>query len=1188
MVSGDFTAEQQLAVEKRESNILVAAAAGSGKTHVLVSRLMSRVCDEHRDIDEFLIITYTRAAASELRARILSEIGKRLREKPNRHLMRQQTLIHRAKINTIHAFCQSILRENAHIVGIAPDFRIAEGEQAQMLVSDVLERLLSERYDDIENQNDFRALADTMGGGRDDKALCDIILQTRSALLSHPYPELWTKLCVSQWELEGIKDASETVWGKYIIQCEKRNVQYWLAQMNAALDTIYMYPQMEKAYADSYEKTVAALRTFSEELDKNWDAASKVSKIPFSRIGALRKFEDKELAESVKDVRERCRKAMAKTAERMCADTAALAEDMHALAPVIRELFAIVQELESAVMSEKHRKNILDFSDLEHLALKLLVNSETGECTEIAETLKKRFVEIMVDEYQDVNAVQDMIFSAVSDKGNLFMVGDVKQSIYRFRLADPSIFMAKYKSYDDASENPQSVNSKILLSSNFRSRKGVLDAVNFVFSNIMSEDFGAMEYTNREALHPGAQFQSEDKECIELLVLDAADSEDESRIELEARLAANRVEQLLQSGTTISDGGNERALRSSDIMLLLRSPKGREEIYAEALRSRGIAAQTDKKGKFFDTLEISVIISLLYIIDNAHQDVHLIAVLRSPLFGFTADELAAIRLSNTHEDMYFALKERARVDERCANFLKKLELFRLLSADMQADELIWRIYLETNATAVFGAMHAGQTREKNLLLFYEYARELRKTGRADLFSFLDYIRRLIERGKEPEIAGFVSESSNAVTITSIHKSKGLEAPIVLLCDTSKKFNTEDINKPLLIHSELGAGPWRVDIKRRIKYPTLARMAITEKLREEMLFEELRVLYVAMTRAKEKLIVTCSYKNAQRELERLSKTAELPVQPQVLRECRSMSDWLLSVALCRNEAQCLSERVTTHYETQDNWLIEYCRAYELQSDETKNEEQPSDLAMPAESKFVETVRENLLFVYPYRSAQFIPSKLTATELKGSFVDKEANEQAEPVLTAVLKKQEFRVPDFAPMHALTPAERGTAAHLAMQYIKYEYCTCQSNIKAELERMVNMKLLSAAQAESVDVEQILRLFSSQLGKRILNADKVMREFKFSVLRPASDYYPNAGNDSVLLQGVVDCCIEENGELTVIDYKTDFTGSQDVQEYALRYQAQLETYASALEEISGKKVREKIVYFLRTGKSALICAKS
>ena len=786
----------------------------------------------------------------------------------------------------------------------------------------------------------------------------------------------------------------------------------------------------------------------------------------------------------------------------------------------------------------------------------------------------------MVDEYQDVNRVQDMIFSAVSDGSNLFMVGDVKQSIYRFRLADPAIFLEKYRSYAGTDGETSDVPRKLLLSENFRSRQGIVDAVNFVFENIMSEDFGGMDYTAREALHYGASYGEGQGPETELLLLDTSDAEDEGKTRLEARLAAKRVSELLDSGMTVRDGDAVRPIRCQDIMLLLRSLKNSAEIYARALEEFGIPAQTDRREDFFETTEITVMLSLLHIIDNPHQDVALISALRSPLFGFTPDELAYIRCADRDADFYGALVRYSETDEHSRAFLKRLEEYRLVSSDLTAQQLIWKLFVDTGALTVFGAMPGGELRQANLMQLYDYAGSTAKAGRVGLFSFLSGIDRLREQKKQPEIAA-PSRSADAVTITSIHRSKGLEAPVVLLCGSSKKFNTEDTKKPLLIHSELGAGPMRTDLKRRIKYSTLPRMAIAGKITDETLAEEMRLLYVAMTRAREKLVIMCSYKDLKGSLQKLSRYSQLPPEPQALRDCQCMADWILIPALCREEAQILRDYAELSLPVRafaDKWLMKIYKAGELgaaavpEARKTKDEK--------ADEEAVREIAERLEFSYPYEKAPFIPSKITATELKSSAgKEKEAAEEALSVSRPYADKRVFRAPDFETDRALTPAERGTAAHLAMQYIDYNKCTTEMGIRAELARMTQQRLLTRKQADSVSVSRVLRLFSSTLGRRILEADGIMREFKFSVMRSASDYFPDGGEEKILLQGVVDCCIEEDGELAVIDYKTDYVGSEGAAAHAERYRAQLQAYAGALEEITGKTVKEKIVYFLRTG---------
>ncbi len=1180
----NYTTSQKAAIENRGGALLVAAAAGSGKTKVLVERLMSRVTDAENpvDIDRFLVITYTKSAAAELRSRIMDEINERLAIEPgSRHLRRQAALIYKAPISTIHSFCGGILRENAQLLGISPDFRVMEPDESEIVKLRVIEDLIDDRYENADG--DFSLLADTMAAGRDDSRLSQLVLELHSKLGSHPNPEKWAGEQLKALEAgANAKDASDTIWGRVIIENAMLNADYWLQTFGGAACAVERDERLAAAYYDSFRETLDALRRFRAALNKGWDEARCALPIPFPKLKPLRGYSTFE-SEDAKRVRELCRQAVGKFSEIFDSASGELLEDIRAVLPAVRGLFSLALDFDKAYSAEKARRKMLDFGDLEHLAIKLLTD-ENGERTEKARELSERFEEIMVDEYQDANEIQDIIFTALSKDGrNVFMVGDVKQSIYRFRLADPTIFLRKYEAFPDAENAQEGQPRRIILQDNFRSRQSVLDAVNFVFSNIMSRQFGEMEYTENERLNLGKKdFPENPDAAFELDLIEItkdSEEDEEDKTEVEAAFVARRIRELVESGMNVTDKDGQRRLNYGDIAILLRSVKGKAEIYTEALRRENIPYYTENGREFWSRTEVSVMLSLFSIVDNPRQDVPLISVLRSPLFGFTPDELAEIRMADRDSDFYTALCKAAEGNKKFVDFLEFLGELRLSAPDMRSDAFVWHVYTKTSALSIFGAMHGGAERKANLMVLLDYAVQFENAGYKGLFSFVSQLKRFSERGGETP-ASDSGCSGNAVTVTSIHKSKGLEYPVVFISDTGKRFNKDDTRKPLLIHSALGVGPKRLDLERRIEYTTLPRMAIAQRMTGEMLAEELRVLYVAMTRAKEKLIFTCASKNTERLFERLLPGAKAPVAPQVLSECGSMADWVILAALLRKESSAFNGIDTCALEeSRDSlWDIRHitpkaCAEGEttVGEDEARSEPQPSEEA-------IEEIARRLSFGYAHEAATKLPSKLTATGIKGRFLDREVAEEAEK-LNELPRKLAFDRPHFAEEEtALTGAERGVALHLVMQYIDYKKCTSLADISEEIDRLGRLKIVSKKQAEAVDPRKILAFFESELGKRVLTAKEILREFKFSVLIPSADYFPDSGDEEILLQGVVDCCIEEEGELTVIDFKTDYVTRLDQQERAQSYKPQLEAYAKAMERITGKPVGKRVLYFFRT----------
>ncbi|MDD4715653.1 MAG: helicase-exonuclease AddAB subunit AddA [Oscillospiraceae bacterium] len=1184
-----LTKDQAAAVYDRGGGVLVSAAAGSGKTKVLVERLMSYLTDGEvrRNIDTFLMITYTKAAASELRGKIVEELGKLLARNPgDRHLRRQSALVYKAEIQTVHGFCSALIRENAHLLHVDPDFRVADEGESEVLKRQALDTVMERRYETREETDGFFALVDTLSAGRDDTRLFEIVLDTDAKLQSHPYPGKWLRARLDELRLDQTADAGETPWGRFLLEDAKQQTIYWKKEMQRAVDLILGDPIVSKAYFDSFAETVAALDGFLKALCQGWDQAAGCGSIPFPRLGSVRKFEDKALLERVKGVRTRCKQRMGRVTGLFEDKSDVLISGLRAVRPAIQALFSLTEDFEAEYRREKERRRLLDFADLEHIAVSALLDEETGAPTQLAKALGRRYTEIMVDEYQDTNAVQDLIFTALSRKGqNLFLVGDVKQSIYRFRLADPTIFLWKYQSFRPCESAREGEPRRVVLSQNFRSRREVLEAVNFLFRNLMSEEFGEMDYTEEDALYPGADYPENEKAQVELRVIDLAAGEEnpeEEKPELsqaEAHFAAARIKSLLESGFPVfdKDTGRMRPVSPGDIVILLRAPGSVLHHYVRALGERDIPCQAEGGEDFLSSMEVSVALSFLSLLDNARQDIPLISVLRSPVFSFSPDDLASIRSFVPEGDFYEALEAAAKTREDCRSFLEALAAMRDLAPDLGMDQLIWQLYNRLNLLGVFGALPGGERRQSNLVMLYEHARRFERAGHRGLYDFLHYIDRLLEtgRGLAPPRG---QTALNAVRIMSIHKSKGLEFPVVLLAGLGKRFNRTDLAKPILVHPVLGVGPKLLDREQMVEYPTLARKAVERKLDLELRAEELRLLYVAMTRAKEKLILCCALPDAASALQKLAADSRCPMEPQVLAAAPSMAGWILPLALARPDGAPLREAAGAVVEhlAEDAGLTWDVRVVDGGLLFQKENAFPLRAPFPEEGEETENdLPETLFYRYPYEPATKLPSKLTATELKGRELDREAAEEAVPFS----KRHPYERPRLAmEERGLTPAERGVALHLAMQHIDFDQVGSLEGVEQELRRLAEEGFLTDQQAEAVPPEKIAALFSSPLGKLLKNSEALRREFKFSVLVPAEDYFPEVQGETVLLQGVVDCYAEEADGLTVVDFKTDRVSPGAEALRAGEYREQLETYGKALYEITGKPVKKKILYFFQT----------
>jgi len=1193
-----LTQEQRNIVDDRGGELLVSAAAGSGKTRVLVERLLDRVTGEKLDIDRCLIITYTKAAAAELRARIAQELAARLAEDPgNRHLRRQTTLVYQAQISTIHAFCAALLRENGHLLDLDPDFRLCDEAEAQILMSRTLEQVLDQRYEGLKGDDPFAQLADTLAAGRDDSRLSQIVLDIHGRIQSHPDPAGWLAEQKQVWQLEGVTDLSHTDWGALLLQDTRQQAQWCLGRMIQALELCTGDELLEVNYGASIVETAEGLQKLVRA--ETWDQAAACLPIPFPAAGRKKKRkvpvsggEELEAAargERMKVIRSRCKKQMEKAAEQMTGDSAELLEELALSRPVVQALMDLVLDFQRAYEKEKRRRSLVDFSDLEHFAVQLLTD-EYGRPTALADSWAARYDEVMVDEYQDTNRVQNAIFDAVSNGGRtLFQVGDVKQSIYRFRLADPTIFLDKYRRFADGEEAEEGQPRRRVLSRNFRSRPQVLEGCNDLFRNIMSRQFGELDYTDDQALVPGASFPEGADYALELDALDLSflgdqEGEKENKDQLEARFAARRIRDLLKQPLMLADGEGTRPVRPSDVMILLRSPGSVLHHYIRALGEEGIPWVADGGSDFFGSTEVNVALSILQIVDNPRQDVALIAALRSPVYGFSGDKLALLR-AGAEGDFYTAVTHAAQEgDEECRAFLAELADLRFGAGDRTCRQLIWHIYERTNLLGIFGAMEGGGERQSNLLALYNLAGQLEGSGCRSLFQFLLRLERIREHGAKLTALD-PNREGEGVSIMSIHRSKGLEKPVVLVCGLTRRLNRDDLMRPVLFHPVLGVGPKGLDRERMVEYSTLARRAVARQLEREMMSEELRLLYVAMTRAKEKLILTLALPEGLDGLSRLGEDLSVPVPPMVLESQQSVGQWILLHALTRPEAHTLRTMAGAPDVVAEGlgpaWNIRWIEGAPL-SEVGKPGGRLADLPQ-AEAADPDELIRRLSWQYPYMASANIPSKLTATAIKGRVLDREAAEEAERMVAS--QPEPIYRPNFmAEQVGLTPAQRGIALHQAMQYIPLQGLHTVEAIRMELKRLEESGFLTALQAQAADPARIAAFFASNLGQAMTVAAVCQREFKFSLLVPARDYYPDAGEEEILLQGVVDAWFEETDGITILDFKSDRIAPGGEARRAEEYRPQLEAYQKALAAILGKPVKRCVLWFFATDRAYIL----
>ena len=1148
----NFTPDQLKAIETRGCPVLVSAAAGSGKTRVLTERLISRVM-EGEDISRFLVITFTRAAAAELRGRILTELNALAAENPgDRRLRRQSALLYRAQIGTIDSFCAAVVRENAHLLGVSPGFSVLDEERASSLRLRALEEVLDSAYETIGENEGLRALVDSVGAGRDDRRLGELVLALHGQLQSRAWPEKWAREKLALLDVSSVTDAAETVWGRYLLSDAAAEAEYRAQELEAALTFMAQAGNepLMKGYASAFSDAAQLFRDIVRTAGESWDGTAMVMNRGFPRLGAVRNFPDEAAKERVKAVWDSSKKALAALQKNLAGHSRVLLAGIRRSKPALEALMKLVFALDRAYAARKRRADACDFSDVEHFCVKLLCRGEEDEPTPLARALSGRFAEVMVDEYQDVNAVQELIFRRVSDEGQrLFMVGDVKQSIYRFRLAEPGIFNAKYAAFAESKTA-----RRVLLRENFRSRGAVLDACNAVFGRIMSPALGEIDYNDEARLRQGASYPAEGEVLPELCVIDITAGEGEetpSAARAEAGYVARRIKNMVESGERVSDGrGGMRPVEYGDIAVLLRTPNTSGAAYRRAMVAEGIPVNARQGGAFFSQPEVGFALAMLAVADNPRQDVPLIAALRGLPFGFTPDELTAIRTAGDG-DMWDALCLRAESEGRCARFVAVVESLRDIAREESTEGVLRWLYDRTGLMAACAVMPDAAQRTANLMQLYEYARLFESDGNRGLFRFVAWLRRLEEESAEP-----AATAGGGVQIMSIHKSKGLEFPVVFLADCGHGWSRKGAGQALC-HSDLGLGMRITDTDRGVEFPTLPWRAIERRTKLEELSEQERVLYVAMTRARERLIMTCARKKAQETLAALTVTAAEPaISSRVLMQAQSAAEWLMHAAVADG-----GKTITLRVVSPEKEQVPAAAEPEL---------------LPAENEDVKALHKRLSWVYPQSAAVTIPSKLTATSIKTLGEDEDPEAAALPG-TEGEKTSAFRKPALGRENApLSSAERGVAAHLVMQHIDFQKTGSAEEIADEIERLRRLGFIDDREAAAVKPEDILAFFRSETGRRLLGAERVMREFRFSLLCPAQIWYPAApAGEEILLQGVVDCCVEEAGHLTVIDFKTDARIEPE------HHTAQLKAYAEAMERITGKPVRGAVLWYLRHKKA-------
>ena len=1157
-----LTEQQREAVVNRGGKLLVSAAAGSGKTKVLVDRLLGYLKDPvaPANIDDFLIITYTKAAAAELRGKIAAKLSQEIAENPaNRHLQKQLQRLYLANISTVHSFCSDILREFAFYLDIPVDFRVAEENECLEMQYEIIDQVLDAAYESGEADPDFYAFVDSQGFGRNDRQLPEVILKLYKSAKCHMDPEAWLTWCLESADVSDGASVTDLVWARYLIDDLHSYIDMQIAAFRKCAEAATDAVGMQKPVLLFYE-TIDRLQQF-RNYDK-WDEIVSHGMIDFGKLSFPTKNVDEEMRDRMKAVREACKEGLKKRLRRFADNEAQILEGIASTSAAARGMVAITRAFSAAYDKLKRRKRVLDFADLEHKMLELLLGKRRYGPTAIALEISKRFREVLVDEYQDSNRVQDAIFNAITgERQNFFMVGDVKQSIYQFRLAEPGIFLEKYNRYLPAEMAEPGQGRKVLLSKNFRSSGGVIDAVNDVFRTNMSVAVGDLDYGTDEMLYEGIPHIPLDEPEVELYGINVKDAVYPE----EAAFVAQRIAELLDGTHMVREKDQLRPIRADDIAILLRSPGSVGYYYAKALAEIGIPYWSGAAENLMETEEIQLLRSVLQVIDNPLQDIPLISVLTSKLFCFTTDDLAAFRSGRRNCNIYTAL--RADEAEKSKAFISMLEKLRSDAKYMNIAKLIKHILHVTGIDCIYASLPDGEVRIENLQSFYKIAADFEAAGAKGLNRFLKHLEALEEKG----LAGAGTESSaGAVTIMSIHKSKGLEFPVVFLPALSREFNMMSVSEQLLCDKDLGLGLSCVDTQKRIRYPSVAKRAINAKMTADAISEEMRILYVAMTRARDRLIMCYATDKLEATLTDIVLRMDYTPAADMAAEARRPGKWILRTALQHTEAGAFFAIAGRPAETQmydKPWKIKVIDSVEsgalvVSADDTDT----CDTQFPEISR----MERFLNYQYPYVAATVTPSKRTATQLKGREKDTEAAEYTKkaPVY------RNFRKPSFVTEKG-SALRRGTATHAVMQYIQYSACGTLAGVQEQLKRLQEQGYITDEQAELVDAAKIAAFFDTEIGKKLITAKQVLREFKFSVLDDAGKYDPDVTDEEILLQGVVDCAILDDDGIIVIDFKTDRVTEDTIMSVADGYRQQVIAYADALQKIYQMPIKEKLIYF-------------
>ncbi len=1168
-----WTEDQKAAIDSRNENLLLAAAAGSGKTAVLTERIIQLLLSEDSgiNVDEMLVVTFTKPAAQEMRSRIHDAIITKLLEEPDetirRKLERQTILLGGASITTFHSFCQSLLRRYFSKINLDPKFRVGEKNELDILRKEIVEKVFEDRYS--EDDEAFANFAEKFGGNEHgDDNLHENILKLYDEARSTPDPEGWLENLPAAYNLPENFRLKDTVWGADAFRYIDEILTAALDEINSALK-IAVEKNIAKDITTAQESDIPFVEGLKKSAGKGWNELFDALNTDFKRMTSGKIPEElKPSHEKFMDLRKSCKAKIDNLKKFVNDNEEEILKNLRALHKDVKILSEITLKFGEEYTRAKHDRMIIDFDDMQHFALKILKDPS------VSSACREKFKTVMVDEYQDTNGVQEEIINRIKGENNLFAVGDVKQSIYRFRYAEPKNFIERYREYASGEGG-----RKIDLSKNFRSRRQILEAVNSIFEITMTRNAMEIDYDKNARLNFGATYYSEYEdenslsEPVEFYKIirpkkdspksgaGAENSDDEipeeesfPAVHDEAQFISNKINELINSGKKVLVKGDFRPVQFRDIVVLIRS-KTNVQTFLEVFKENNIPAYATDESGYFKTIEIKIMMSLLSILDNSRQSVPLAAVMLSQIGGFNAEDLARLRLRDGYADLYDLVENDAEENPEgdCAKFLNKIKNWRELSRQVGVPELLSTIYRETGFYDFVGTMTQGVVRKANLRMLADRAADYESTSFRGLSRFIQFIKKMRELDNDLSAARTLGENEDVVRIMTIHKSKGLEFPVVFVAEVGKRFNLRDTSEFILTHKDFGVAPFFVPDDTHARLPTFAREVVSRKILEESRAEELRVLYVALTRAKEKLFLVGSVKES--ETDKFSDCAELEKIPSyVLQSANGFTDWL---SMAESHAQNFIEYKTL--------LPSEIPAY---SGEILAEEKSEEIEIKSAPEKLEN-----------SPLATIPAKITVTELKRRAAE---FEEGEIVPVKILPEPEktllHRRPNFENLKNIDGAQYGTVVHSVMQKLNLRGNLTYSGISAQIKKMVDNELIHPEHAQKIKISDIERFFKSDVGKRLLTSAEIYRELPFGRFIAAKDFFKQAGDEKILVQGIIDLLfVDSSGKRILLDYKTDRNVTAD--EVRERYKVQINLYARAIEDLLSVKVDEKYLYLLNGG---------